>query len=66
MAGGAFYRHFLWEYACNFPDRNAALAAITRRTPFYMGLTLLRVARNAWIDGSYSHQLLDEARKTLR
>lgn len=61
-----FIGHFLWEYACHFPDRGAAFAAITRRTPFYTALTLLRIARNTWIDASYSRQLLDEARKTLR
>lgn len=58
--------HFLWEYACHFPDRDAAFAAISRRVPFYAGLTLLRIARNAWIGDKYSHQLLDEARQTLR
>jgi aminoglycoside phosphotransferase (APT) family kinase protein len=61
-----FIGHFLWEYACHFPDRDAAFAAITERAPFYTGLTLLRIARNTWIDGNYSAQLRDEARKTLR
>jgi aminoglycoside phosphotransferase (APT) family kinase protein len=61
-----FIGHFLWEYACHFPDRDAAFAAITRRIPFYAGLTLLRIARNGWISGEYSRQLLHEARKTLR
>ncbi len=58
--------HFLWEYACHFPDRDAAFAAVSRRVPFYAGLTLLRIARNAWIGHKYSHQLLDEARSNLR
>lgn len=61
-----FIGHFLWEYACHFPDRDKAFAAITRRVPFYSGLTLLRIARNTWISDKYSRQLLDEARKTLR
>jgi aminoglycoside phosphotransferase (APT) family kinase protein len=61
-----FIGHFLWEYACHFPDRDAAFGAITRRIPFYSGLTLLRIARNAWIGKKYSRRLLDEARKTLR
>jgi aminoglycoside phosphotransferase (APT) family kinase protein len=61
-----FIGHFLWEYACHFPNRDAAFAAITQRVPFYSGLTLLRIARNAWINANYSRQLLDEARKTLR
>jgi aminoglycoside phosphotransferase (APT) family kinase protein len=61
-----FIGHFLWEYACHFPDRNSAFASITRRVPFHMGLTLLRIARNSWIDGRYRRQLLDEAKNTLR
>jgi len=60
-----FIGHFLWEYSCHFPDRDAAFAAITRRLPFYAALTLLRISRNAWIDGTYRKRLLDEARKTL-
>jgi hypothetical protein len=31
-----------------------------------MGMTLLRIARNAWITGAYRRQLLDEAWTTLR
>lgn len=61
-----FIGHFLWEYACHFPDRNSAFASITRRVPFHMGLTLLRISRNSWINGNYRRQLLDEAKKTLR
>lgn len=61
-----FIGHFLWEYACHFPDRDSAFAAITRRLPFHMGLTLLRIARNTWISGKYRRQLLDEAHTTLR
>jgi aminoglycoside phosphotransferase (APT) family kinase protein len=61
-----FIGHFLWEYACHFPDRQSAFASITRRIPFYMGLTLLRIARNFWITGPYRRQLLTEAKITLR
>jgi len=60
-----FIGHFLWEYACHFPDRRSAFASIARRLPFYMGLTLLRIARNSWINGTYRRLLLDDARKTL-
>ncbi len=66
MQAEPFIGHFIWEYACHFPDRNSAFASITRRVPFYMGLTLLRIARNSWIDGKHRRQLLDEARRTLR
>jgi hypothetical protein len=61
-----FIGHFLWEYACHFPNRDAAFASITRRVPFYMGLTLLRIARNSWITGKHRRLLLSEAKKTLK
>jgi len=61
-----FIGHFLWEYACHFPDRNRAFRSIIRRIPFHMGMTLLRIARNSWITEPYRRQLLDEARETLR
>jgi hypothetical protein len=61
-----FIGHFLWEYACHFPDRESSFRSITRRVPFHMGMTLLRIARNSWITGNYRRQLLDEARKTLK
>ena len=61
-----FIGHFLWEYACHFPDRENTFASITRRVPFYLGLTLLRIARNSWIAGKYRRQLLDEAGRILR
>ncbi len=60
-----FIGHFLREYSCHFPDPEHAFASITRGLPFYMGLTLLRIARNSWINGEYRRQLLNEARKTL-
>lgn len=61
-----FIGHFLWEYACHFPDRETAFGSIVRRVPFHMGITLLRIARNSWITGQYRRLLLDEARMTLR
>jgi serine/threonine protein kinase len=60
-----FIGHFLWEYACHFPDRDSAFRSISRRVPFHMGITLLRIARNSWISDAYRRQLLDEARETL-
>jgi len=61
-----FIGHFLWEYATHFPDRDSAFRSITRRIPFHMGMTLLRIARNSWITNHYRRQLLDEAKNTLR
>ena len=60
-----FIGHFLWEYSCHFPDRGAAFRSITERIPFYMGLTLLRIARNDWIAAKHRGRLVDEAMKTL-
>lgn len=61
-----FIGHFLWEYACHFPDRGRAFEAVTRRLPFYMGLSLLRIARNTWIEPAHRARLVEEAQKTLR
>jgi aminoglycoside phosphotransferase (APT) family kinase protein len=61
-----FIGHFLWEYACHFPDRNDAFRSITARTPFYMGLNLLRIARNDYISADYSQALVSQAKKLLR
>ncbi|MDH4100103.1 MAG: aminoglycoside phosphotransferase family protein [Nitrospirota bacterium] len=61
-----FIGHFLWEYACHFPDAHSAFASITRRLPFHMGLTLLRISRNSWISGDYRRRLINAAKKTLR
>ena len=65
-AAEPFIGHFLWEYACHFPDRDSAFQSITGRTPFYMGLTLLRIARNGWIDATYRQRLINEAKACLR
>lgn len=65
-AAEPFIGHFLWEYCCSFPDRLRAFRAIARRIPFYMGITLLRIARNSWIDRDYRRLLVQEAKKILR
>lgn len=61
-----FIGHFLWEYAGHFPDRRRAFDAITARLPFYLGLTLLRIARNRWLDADYRRRLVQEARKIFK
>ncbi len=65
-AAEPFIGHFLWEYACHFPNRDSAFQSITGRTPFYMGITLLRIARNSWIKADYRHHLIREAKECLR
>lgn len=61
-----FIGHFLWEYACHFPDRERAFQSMTRRVPFYMGITLLRIARNTWLNELDRRRLVREARHCLR
>ncbi len=61
-----FIGHFLWEYSCHFPDREQTFRSITGRVPFYMGITLLRIARNPWLTGEYKRRLVHEARQCLR
>ena len=65
-AAEPFIGHFLWEYACHFPDRQRAFRSITGRVPFQMALTLLRIARNGWVSHDYRRQLIAEALITLR
>ena len=60
-----FIGHFLWEYCRYFPDHENTFRSITQRIPFYMGITLLRISRNAWIDGEYRTRLIHEARQIL-
>lgn len=65
-AADSFIGHFLWEYACHFPHRESAFRSITGRTPFYMGITLLRIARNTWLDVDYRRRLVHEAKGCFR
>jgi aminoglycoside phosphotransferase (APT) family kinase protein len=65
-AAEPFVGHFLWEYACHFPNRDSAFQSITGRVPFYMGITLLRIARNSWVQPDYRYRLIREAVECLR
>jgi hypothetical protein len=65
-AAEPFIGHFLWEYCGHFPDRQDAFRSITRRIPFYLGITLLRIARNSWVNWDYRRRLLEEAKQNLR
>jgi tRNA A-37 threonylcarbamoyl transferase component Bud32 len=64
-AAEPFIGHFLWEYCCHFPDRESTFFSVTRRAPFYMGITLLRIARNSWIEQNYRQRLIVEAMNIL-
>lgn len=65
-AAEPFITHFLREYSGCFPDRDSAFSAITARLPFYMGKTLLRIARNDYLSHDYRRLLVEEAKLTLK
>jgi aminoglycoside phosphotransferase (APT) family kinase protein len=64
--GERFIGHFLWEYACHFPDRHQAFTSITGRLPYYMALNLLRIAGNDYLGPDYRHQLVAQAKNLLQ
>ncbi|MBS1691453.1 MAG: phosphotransferase [Actinobacteria bacterium] len=61
-----FIGHFLWEYCCHFPDRDAAFRSVTSRLPYYMAMNLLRVARNDYVGRDYGRQLLRQSKRLLK
>jgi hypothetical protein len=61
-----FITHFFHEYSSHFPDPGAAFDAITARAPFYMGLNLLRIARNDYVSEGYGARLVRQAKRVLR
>jgi Phosphotransferase enzyme family len=61
-----FIGHFLWEYCCHFPDRDAAFRSITARLPYYMAMNLLRVARNDYIHTDYGNKLVRQSKRLLQ
>ena len=65
-AAETFIGHFIWEYACHFPNRDSAFRSISGRTPFYMGITLLRIARNSWVEAEHRYRLICGAVECLR
>lgn len=61
-----FIGHFLWEYCCHFPDRDAAFRSVTSRLPYYMAMNLLRVARNDYVGRDYGRQLVRQSKRLLK
>lgn len=60
-----FIGHFLWSYAANFQDREAAFRAVLQRSRFYMALAELRLARNDWLPWEHRKWLVAEAGRCL-
>ncbi len=65
-ASEPFIRHFLRKYTENFRSPMDAFREITRRLPFYMALTEMRIARNDWLDWGYCKRIVWEAHECLR
>ncbi len=65
-ASEPFIRHFLKGYCTHFPSPGEAFGVLTRRVPFFMALTELRIARNDWLDWDYRRRLVWEAGECLR
>jgi aminoglycoside phosphotransferase (APT) family kinase protein len=61
-----FIGHFLREYSSHFPDREGTFRSVTGRAPYYMGLNLLRIARNDYISDDYGGRLIAQAKTLLR
>ena len=61
-----YIRHFLKSYAKRFKDSKTVFRVITRKNPFYMALTELRIARNGYLDWQYKKMLAHEALECLR
>jgi aminoglycoside phosphotransferase (APT) family kinase protein len=61
-----FISYFFREYSSHLPDPCATFDCITARTPFYMGLNHLRVARNDYIFQPYRRRLIRQAKRLLR
>jgi hypothetical protein len=60
-----FIDYFFREYCSHFADSRAAFDCVTARTPFYMGLNLLRIARNDYITDAYGRRLVRQAKRLL-
>lgn len=65
FAAEPFIRYFLDSYAGCCIDPGSAFRAITRRNPFYMALTELRIARNDYLHWDYRKRLVHEAKECL-
>lgn len=63
-AAEPFIGHFLWQYATGYRDEQF-FHSLTNRTPLYMALGLLRIARNSWLDERHRKNLVIEAIRCL-
>jgi hypothetical protein len=64
-AAEPFIGRFLRRYSRGQKDAGAVFRRVTRRLPFYMALTELRIARNEWLPWRHRVRLAWEARQCL-
>ena len=60
-----FISYFLHEYSSHLTDSSNTFDCITARTPFYMGLNLLRIARHGHISEACGRRLVRQAKRLL-
>jgi len=65
FASEPYIGHFLREYSSQFGGRDEFFIKVTRRVPFYMAMTELRIARNSWLDNTHRKNLVEEAGRCL-
>lgn len=61
-----FIGHFLWEYCCHLQNGRDIFNYLTARCGFYMGINLLRIARNTYFDWNHRQRLIRAGLKCLR
>jgi aminoglycoside phosphotransferase (APT) family kinase protein len=61
-----YISYFFREYCSHLPDPDESFRVVTARTPFYMGLNQLRIARNSYIGKEYGERLVRQAKRLLR
>jgi aminoglycoside phosphotransferase (APT) family kinase protein len=64
-ASEPYIRQFFENYSSHFSDPHITFRDITRRNPFYMALSELRIARNKYLDVGYRKKLAREALECL-
>ena len=65
-AAEPFIGHFLWEYACHFPNRDARLSIDHRQDTVLHRNDVIAHRTKQWIDPDYRRRLIHEAKACLR
>lgn len=65
-ASEPFIEGFVRSYVRHSDDPEAGFGTVTRKLPFFMGLTELRIARNRYLPVSYRSALAREGIQCLK